>query len=148
MTPPAYPVLTPTWKLTLLFDGDCPLCLREVAWLRRRDRLGRLVFEDIAAPDFEPARYDRTREQLMAAMHGLRPDGTLLVGADVFREAYGAVGLGWLVAPSRLPLLRPLVDAGYRLFARHRIRIGRLFGRSCDEGTCSLPKDGGLRRTA
>ena len=130
-------VLRESWSLALLFDGDCPLCTREIAWLRRRDRAGRLAFVDIAAPAFDPDAYGRTRQQLLAAMHAQRPDGALLAGADVFREAYALVGLGWLVAPTRWPLLRPLVDAAYRLFARHRERLGRLFGRSCDEGSCA-----------
>jgi predicted DCC family thiol-disulfide oxidoreductase YuxK len=42
---------------------------------------------------------------------------------EVFRQAYGLVGLGWLYAPSRWPLLRPLVDALYGLWARWRLAI-------------------------
>jgi predicted DCC family thiol-disulfide oxidoreductase YuxK len=26
-----------TWKIKLLFDGACPLCLREVNFLKRKD---------------------------------------------------------------------------------------------------------------
>ena len=39
--------------LTLLFDGGCPLCVREVRFLQRRDRQGRLAFVDIDASDYE-----------------------------------------------------------------------------------------------
>jgi predicted DCC family thiol-disulfide oxidoreductase YuxK len=28
----------PEGRFTLLYDGDCPFCRREVEWLRRRDR--------------------------------------------------------------------------------------------------------------
>ena len=35
-------------------------------------------------------------------------------------------------------LLRPLFDRLYGGFARHRIRLGRLFGRHCDSGSCRL----------
>jgi predicted DCC family thiol-disulfide oxidoreductase YuxK len=34
-------------SLTLLYDGACPLCLREVKFLKRRDLHGRLAFVDI-----------------------------------------------------------------------------------------------------
>ncbi len=38
-------------EITFLHDGECPLCAREVAMLRRLDRgRGRLAFDDIAAP--------------------------------------------------------------------------------------------------
>ncbi|MGB1022597.1 MAG: thiol-disulfide oxidoreductase DCC family protein, partial [Synechococcus sp.] len=39
--------------LTLLFDGGCPLCVREVRFLQRRDRQARLAFVDIDASDYD-----------------------------------------------------------------------------------------------
>ena len=41
--------------LTLLFDGGCPLCVREVRFLQRRDRQARLAFVDIDASDYDAA---------------------------------------------------------------------------------------------
>ena len=115
--------LTTSWPFTLLYDGECPLCAREVRMLQRLDRRGRLRFEDIAAPDFDPARYGATRESLMARIHGVLPDGTVVEGLEVFRRAYAAVGLGWLLAPTRWPGLRRVADAAYRWFARNRLRL-------------------------
>lgn len=114
---------SPRWQIQLLFDGDCPLCSREVRMLRRLDRgRGAIGFEDIAAPGFDPARYGRTSGALMARMYGVLPDGSLIEGVEVFRRAYAAVGLGWLLAPTRWPGLRWLADRGYRVFARNRLR--------------------------
>ena len=111
-------------EFTLLYDGDCPLCSREVAMLRRRDRgRGRLGLVDIAAQDFDAARYGRSQESLMARIHGVLPDGTVVEGMEVFRRAYAAVGLGWVLAPSRWPLLGRGFDAAYRWFARNRLRL-------------------------
>ena len=42
-------------QLTLLFDGGCPLCVREVRFLERRDRVRRIRFVDIDAADYNPA---------------------------------------------------------------------------------------------
>ena len=126
--------------LTLLYDGDCPLCLREMRWLQRRDTAGRLAFEDIAAPGFDAAAYGTTRESLMRVMHGVLPDGRIVRRLEALRLAYTAVGLGWLLAPTGWPLLRWPCNAAYALFARHRVRIGRLFGRECPEGSCEAPR--------
>ena len=43
-------------ELTVLFDGGCPLCLREVNTLQRLDN-GRqkLAFVDIDQPDYNPS---------------------------------------------------------------------------------------------
>ena len=39
-------------QLTILYDGACPLCLREVRFLRSRDPRGdQLAFVDIDAAD-------------------------------------------------------------------------------------------------
>ena len=129
-------------EIRFLHDGDCPLCAREVAMLRRLDRgRGKLAFDDIAAPDFDATRYGSTHEELMARIHGVLPHGTLVEGVEVFRRAYGAVGLGWLVAPTRWPLVRPLADAAYRWFARNRLRLtGR--GEVCNAERCTVHAPG------
>ena len=131
-----------TGEILLLYDGDCPLCSREIAILRRLDRgRGRVRFEDIAILGPESRIYGRDRETLLARIHGVLPTGEVIEGMEVFRRAYAAVGLGWLLAPSRWPLLRPIADAGYRWFARNRMRwTGRT--ELCSEGRCEVGKSG------
>lgn len=127
------------WKFKLLYDGQCPMCRREANWLMRRNRAGRLAFEDISAPDFDPARYGLTQAQVMGVMHGVFPDGRIVTKVEVFRQAYQLVGLGWLLAPTRWPILRGLANWGYEKFARHRVAIGRfLGGDACETGRCNL----------
>ena len=128
-------------EFTIFFDGDCPFCVREVQWLLRRSRGGRLAAIDIATPEFDAAAFGGSPESFMARIHGRRADGTMIDGMQVFREAYAAVGLGWLVAPTGWPILRPLFDVGYRWFARNRVRLGRIFGRRCEDGRCAIPGD-------
>lgn len=126
------------WHFKLLYDGECPFCLREVRWLQRRNRLGYLAFEDISSPSFDPLPLGVTREELLGVIHGVFPDGRLARKVEVFRQAYRAVGLGWLIAPTGWPVLRWVFDGLYSLFARYRVRLGRLFGRSCASGSCSV----------
>ncbi|HEX5010881.1 MAG TPA: DUF393 domain-containing protein [Planctomycetota bacterium] len=128
----------PTWTFKLLYDGACPLCAREVRILQRRNRAGRLAFEDISAAGFDPARYGATHDELMAEMHGVFPDGRVVKRVAAFREAYRAVGLGWLLAWTAWPGLRWIADRAYGLFARNRLRIGRLFGRECPDDACAV----------
>lgn len=129
-----------TGPVTIFYDAACPLCVREIAMLRRMDRgRGRLVARDINDPSLFPAAFGRTRDDLMARIHGLSPGGMLIEGMDVFRAAYTAVGFGWLLAPTGWPVLRPVFDGLYRLFAKHRVRIGHWFGRPrCESGACRV----------
>lgn len=124
------------WRFKLLYDGECPFCSAEVRWLRRLDRHGRLALEDIAAPDFEPGKYGRSMDELMGAIHGVFPDGRMTTGVETFRQAYRAIGLGWLVTPIGWPVLRPVFDLLYKVFARYRVQLGRRFGRGCRSASC------------
>lgn len=136
------PAETGTYDLEMFYDGDCPLCAKEVAWLRKLDRRQRIRFTDIADPDFDPAEYGRTMEELMAQMHARRSDGVWLTGVEVFRQLYSSVGFRWLVAPTRLPGISWALDCGYSFFAKHRLRLtGRCSrdGTSCSTGSCRLP---------
>lgn len=128
-----------TGAVNIYYDAQCPLCTREIAMLRRMDKgRGRLRATDIADPGVNPAALGVSRDQLMARIHATAPDGRLIEGMEVFRAAYKAVGYGWLLAPTGWSLLRPLFDGMYRLFAKHRVRIGHWFGRSdCETGACA-----------
>lgn len=121
---PSAQTLGPGPQLTVLYDGGCPLCLREVGLLRRRDgQRGRLAFVDIDAPDYDPGRFGGiSYRQAMGRIHALAADGTVLRDLEVFRRAYQLVDLGWLYSPTRWPLLGPLADAAYGFWARQRLR--------------------------
>jgi predicted DCC family thiol-disulfide oxidoreductase YuxK len=126
-----------TPELTLLFDGGCPLCLREVRFLQRRDHQGepQLAFVDIQAPDYRAKEHGGiTYRQAMGRIHAITAEGEVLRDVAVFRRAYQLIGLGWLYAPTSWPLLAPLADRAYQLWARWRLP---LTGRPSLEQLCA-----------
>jgi predicted DCC family thiol-disulfide oxidoreductase YuxK len=126
------------FEVEVFYDGDCPLCVREIEMLSRLDRgRGRILFTDIAAPSFSPQELGLSHAELMERIHARLPDGRLIEGVEVFRRLYGAVGLGWILAPTRLPGLRRLSDWAYEKFAKNRLR---LTGRCVDGEICELPQ--------
>ena len=126
--------------LTILYDGACPLCLREVRFLEGRDgqcnaAQPQLAFVDIDAPDYLPAAHAGiTYPEAMGRIHAVAADGTVLRDVAVFHRAYQLIGLGWLYAPTRWPLLGPLANSLYRLWASARLR---LTGRPSLEQLCA-----------
>src|SRR5258707_1082396 len=130
------------WQFKVLFDGECPFCRLEARWLNYWNRRGRLVLEDIAVAGFDLAPYGVTMPELMGTLHGVFPDGRQTHGMETFRQAYRAVGLGWILAPTGWPVLRTAFDAMYYLFARYRLRLGLIFGTRCASDRCSLAGDG------
>lgn len=110
-------------QVEVFYDGQCPLCRREMGMLRRLDRRQIIRFTDIADTAFNATRLGKTHVDLMGEIHGRLPDGTWIKGVEVFRQLYGAVGFHWLVAISLWPGARQALDLGYRLFARNRLRL-------------------------
>ena len=106
--------------------------MREIALLRRKDRDQHIRFTDIAAPGFDAAELGVPWSSLMARIHARLPDGTLIEGVEVFRRLYAAVGFRSLVAATRWPVVAPLLDLSYRLFAENRLK---LTGR-CSDDAC------------
>jgi len=126
------------WELRVLYDAECPLCRREIEMLRRLDRgRHRIDFEDIAAPEFDAGRYGLDQPTVVARIHAVLRDGSVIEGVEVFRRAYAAVGLGWLVAPTRWPILRDGFEAAYRVFARNRLHWTGRAG-ECTDGSCAI----------
>lgn len=116
----------------VFYDGDCPLCLREIKLLRWLDRKNRILFTDIAAADFNAADFGKTAAQFMDEIHGRLADGSWIVGVEVFRQLYAAVGLGLLVWPTRLPGISHALNFGYEVFAKNRLRLtGRCKTEAC-----------------
>jgi predicted DCC family thiol-disulfide oxidoreductase YuxK len=119
--------LIDNYPLTLLYDGACPVCNLEMDNLKHRNTQGLLAFIDVSLPEFDPLPYGATLAEMNGLIHATRPDGSLVVGVEVFRLAYAAVGLGRLTAPTAWPGLKPLVDAAYAVFARNRYGFSRAF---------------------
>lgn len=124
------------FDVEVFFDGDCPLCMREVQLLRKLDKdTRRIRFTDIQAADFSAESVGLTFGDLMRRIHGRLPSGELIEGAEVFRRLYAAVGFRRAVAVSRWPGISQLLDVGYTLFAKNRLR---LTGR-CSSDVCDVP---------
>jgi len=115
--------MEPVSEIEMFYDGDCPICRRETDLLKKLDRHSRIRFTNIAAPEFDPKSLGRTQNQLMAEIHGRLPDGTWITGVEVFRRLYTCAGFGPLVVLTRMPLVRNLLNLGYRIFAANRLRL-------------------------
>ena len=123
---------TVTDRFEVFFDGQCPLCAREINFLKRLDRHALMDFTDIAAADFDgPATVGLTYNELMASIHGRLADGSVIEGVEVFRQLYARTALKPLVPITRLPGLNWLLDRSYTLFAWMRFRSR---GGPCEEG--------------
>ena len=116
---------SPTWRINLLYDGECPLCVYEVNLLRKKDNgRGLVKFTDIADDAYSAA--DNGGVDYATAMgriHAVLADGTVIKNVEVFRQVYRILGMGWLYAPTGWPVIGPLVDWVYGIWAKWRLAI-------------------------
>ena len=114
-----------TWKIKLLYDGACPLCVREVNFLKRKDGdRGLIKFVDIVADDYEPAENaDINFATAMGRIHAVLPNGEIIQNVEVFRQTYDILGIGWIYAITKLPLVGSLADALYGVWADYRLLL-------------------------
>lgn len=128
-------------QFTVFYDGACPLCMAEMRHLMKRNQKNTLNFVDINHPTFELEYPDLDKNALNARIHGRWDSGEMLTGLDVTYMAWKQVGMGWLYATLRWPLIRFFADKIYLVFARHRYRISHwLTGqRRCETDVCVPP---------
>ncbi|MBC8982403.1 DUF393 domain-containing protein [Pseudomonas lurida] len=131
------------WPLTLYFDGDCPLCAREIKILRRHAIESRLLFIDISNDEFDAKALGFTLKQMQSSLHAHFANGRWIKGLDATLWSWRAAGLGLWAAPLTWRLLRPLLAVGYRLFCLLRPHLARLphpdGSRRCRDKQCSVP---------
>ena len=71
-------------KLTFLFDGGCPLCLRETNFLKKRDILNQIAFIDINNKDYDQSLFnDISYSEAMSNLHGIMENGEIRLSYEL-----------------------------------------------------------------
>ena len=118
---------------TVFFDGQCPLCRREIAHYRRLRGADTLHWIDITQNENALAEYGLQRKVAMARFHVRDAAGNWQTGAWGFAELWSHLpAYRWLARSLRTLRLLPLLDRAYSSFARWRVR------RSCNTKTCAV----------
>ena len=122
-------------EFIFLFDGGCPLCLRETNFLKKKDLLNKIKFVDINNDDYNPLLFkDITYAEAMLNLHGILVNGNIIKGIDVLAYSYELIGIGWVYYPLKIEILAPLLRLFYQYWAKYRLRIT---GRSNIETLCA-----------
>jgi predicted DCC family thiol-disulfide oxidoreductase YuxK len=92
--------------------------------LQSKNQKGALSFIDINTSDFSSdLKYGITYKQAMDRIHAMKSDGSVIKDIKVFQEAYSLIGLGWIYAPTKLPILDKFIEFIYGLWAKYRLKI-------------------------
>ena len=121
------PSAKPNWQIKLLYDGECPLCVREVNFLTEKDAgRGIVKFVDIASLDYDPQKNGGIDfATAMGKIHAILPDGTVIKNVEVFRQVYERLGMGWIYAVTKIPVVGAIADWIYKVWAHWRLKLTR-----------------------
>lgn len=104
-------------RLTVYYDGGCPICSREIGFYRARPGAECFDWVDVAGDGLEVLGLGLSRNAALARMHVRRADGTLLTGAAAFAEMWRHMpGFRLLGSVLSLPPLLAVAEMGYRVF--------------------------------
>ncbi len=113
-----------TARLTVWYDGACPLCIREIALMRRLDRQAHIDFVDLTEP---ATTCPLDRSLMLSRFHATTAHGETLSGAAAFAAMW-----------REIPTLRPIgllaqnaavlsvLERGYLFFLKIRPLLQRM----------------------
>ncbi|MGL6094369.1 MAG: thiol-disulfide oxidoreductase DCC family protein [Fimbriiglobus sp.] len=124
-------------RAVVLYDGQCPLCQRSVAILKKLDWLGRLAFQNGRDTEhLPPSAVPLVPQRLIEEMHLVTPDRQRVVaGFGAFRWMAWRLPLTLPLAPlAYLPGVPWFGNRIYRWVAKNRLNLV-----PCHDGGCRVP---------
>jgi predicted DCC family thiol-disulfide oxidoreductase YuxK len=119
--------MTEPHKLTVFYDGSCPLCVREIGLYRSLKGADALAFIDISRCADTIVVPGLSKDAAMRRFHVMRPDGRISSGGPAFAHLWAALPrLRWL---GRLFLVKPMpcvLDAAYTIVLPLRPSLQRI----------------------
>ena len=121
-------------EVNIIYDSKCNICKLEIDFLAKRDaekiNVGapKLRMTDLESETYnenDPANGGVSYKKGLASIHAVLPDGKVVSGVAVFALAYEQVKLGWLFKITTWPIVKNIVDVGYKVFAKYRTNLTR-----------------------
>ena len=112
--------------LSVLYDGSCPLCAREIAMYRRQQGTDAIRWLDVSQIPESDIPLGLSRQAVLARFHVIRRDGSVAVGAAGFvNSGKRSQSYALSVVLASLPPVLSILELGYSLFLRVRPTIQR-----------------------
>ena len=125
------------YQTLIYYDGWCSACTKSAALFTKLDN-GRdlITCIDLRSDDPRLQLAGLDPATLATSLHLRTPDGTLHSGPEAIRQAFTILGRPHAASWTALPIIRPIANYGYKVFARNRLRW--FANHKCAEDTCAL----------
>jgi predicted DCC family thiol-disulfide oxidoreductase YuxK len=106
---------------TVYFDGDCPVCRKEIAHYRRQRGAEAITWVDASSCDEKALGPGVDRAMVLSRFHVREADGSLASGAAGFVAIWRRLpAFAWLATLASFRPVLAALEVGYRLFLRIR----------------------------
>ena len=125
-----------TWapdNFTVLYDGGCPLCTKEIAHYQRINATARAPFGNIkflnlvggdSIVDSLLEEVQVTKEDALRRMHVVTEQGQVVMNAEAFVEMWRRLPYWRVIVPfCSIPGVMPVANWAYEIFAEKRLQF-------------------------
>ena len=104
------------------YDGECPLCRREIGTLKKSIPKKNIAWLDINEGHLPTG---KTKEDAMQLLHLEASDDHhhQIIGIEANYTLWELAGFKRLIHILRSPYIKPILNCGYLLFARYRHKL-------------------------
>ena len=115
-------------RLTVFFDGACPMCRREIAYYQRVDKTRVVAWREVAAP-IGDCPDGLCQADLLKRFHVMDSAGQIFSGAAGFARLWRVLPAPWSLfgRVAGLPGLVQMLELAYRAFLPVRPWLQRRF---------------------
>ena len=111
----------------IIYDGECPVCIRTIAWIRDHSRPESFAYLPCRSAERKERFPGMAEEVCMEAIQAVLPDGRILSGEEALPEIVARLeGIEGAADLFSLPGAEVLTRSFYRWFARNRYDIARI----------------------
>lgn len=129
-----------TDKLTVFYDGACPLCEREIGFYRGCRGADEVVWVDVSRAHSDEVAPGLSQDAAMARFHVQKADGGLVSGGAAFAELWATLpSFRWAGRLLRQRPFVPILERAYTLFLKIRPRLQSLARRPSAARRDALP---------
>jgi len=113
-------------KLVIYYDGQCPLCLAEIHMLKHNNQ--KKLLEFVSLQEIDSSENDINCALAFKTIHARLGDNKIIIGPEVFFEAYKRSDLILINYLFSFRLFRFFYAKFYTIFAKYRHKISAVLG--------------------
>ena len=112
---------------TVYFDGQCPLCTREIGFYQRQRGAKNVNWVDVSKVGLLDLPFDLNQEEALARFHIVNAKGQLISGGEAFSSLWLSLpAFRWAGSIFQIKILAYLLEVMYRVFLPCRPFLQRL----------------------